>query len=114
MVCPVGSQNVRPAQAGWQVEELDIVAGSLAAVCRAAHHLRELRAARAEHPVAGRIRRAQKLACARAGLHANKKSSEQAVEKLTKLSARTARRPEGEGKPTAEALWYGFRLMWSN
>ena len=95
MVCPVGSQNVWPAQAGWQVEELDIVAGSLAAVRRAAHHLREVRAARAEHPVAGRIRRSQKLARARAGLHAE--FSEQLrrrrvglFRKMTKLFAKTA------------------------
>ena len=69
VICPVGSQNVRPAQAGRQLEELDIIAGSLAPVRRAAHHLRELCAARAEHPVAGRVCRAQKLARARAALH---------------------------------------------
>ena len=69
VICPVGSQNVRPAQAGRQLEELDIITRSLAPVRRAAHHLRELCAARAEHPVAGRVCRAQKLARARAALH---------------------------------------------
>lgn len=98
MVCPVGSQNVWPAQAGWQVEELDIVAGSLAAVRRAAHHLREVRAARAEHPVAGRIRRSQKLARARAGLHAE--FSEQLANEMTKLFAKTALVGVSDLRPT--------------
>ena len=64
MVRPVGSQNVQPSQARWQVEELDIVASSLTAVCRAAHHFCELRAAQRSISfiIAGYMRRAQKLA----------------------------------------------------